>query len=82
MPATQVSLHPSPQQARRQQSTTHQRKVIEAGCVLWLPRKDKIKERLLVDVEVNDGCFHHPIVVLSNELTRGKATVLIVSILI
>ena len=35
-----------------------------------------------MDMEVDDGCFHHPVVVVSTELARGKAIVLIVSILI
>ena len=36
-----------------------------------------------MNIEIDDDCFDHPIVVLSTELAppgRGKATVLIVSI--
>ena len=82
MPVTQASSYPSPQQVCRRQSTTNQLNDVKAGCILWLPRKDKIKEYLLEGMEIDDGCFNHPVLVLSTEPAQGKASVLIVSILL
>lgn len=80
MPRTRLSSGPSPLEARYPQSTTHQHHGIQTGCILWLPKKDDIDERLLAGVDIEDGCFNHPIVVLSTNRAEGKATVLIVSI--
>lgn len=51
-----------------------------AGCVLWLPKKDDIDQCLLEGTNIDEGCFHHPVVILSTNSVEGKATVLIVSI--
>ncbi|KAG8531632.1 uncharacterized protein KY384_003263 [Bacidia gigantensis] len=52
---------------------------ILAGCILWLPRRDEIDEHLLVGADIGNGCFNHPIVVLSADQVGGKATVLILT---
>ena len=82
MPGISVSSRPSPSQVRHSQNTTYQHHGIPAGCTLWLPNKHKIDAHLLEGVDIDDGCFNHPIVVLSTDLVEGKATVLVVSILI
>ena len=46
------------------------------GCIFWLPKKDEIDENLLWDVDIEEGCFDHPVVVLSTD--EQKAAVLIV----
>jgi hypothetical protein len=51
------------------------------GRILWLPKKDEINEDLLVNVGIEDGCFHHPVMVLSVDQVERKATILIVSFL-
>lgn len=70
MPATRVSSCPL------------QHHDILAGSILWLPRKLEIDDHLLVGVDIDKGCFNHPIVVLSTDQVGGKATILIVSITI
>jgi hypothetical protein len=62
--------------------TTYESYDAMAGCILWLPKKDEIDEHLLVGVRMDDGCFNHPVVVLSADPVERKATILIVSILI
>lgn len=82
MPRTRASSHRSPLEVRRPQSETHHRHDNRAGCIFWLPKKDYIDERLLAGIDIDDGCFNHPVVVLSIDPNDGKATVLIVSILV
>jgi len=74
-----VSLYPSPLQVLCAQDVT--RHDILAGCTLRLPRKAEIDDHLLVGVDIDKGCFNHPIVVLSTDQVGGKATRLIVSII-
>lgn len=62
-------------------STTRQNYDIRPGCILWLPQKGDINERLLADVNIEAGCFNHPVMILSTDLVNGKATVFIVSVL-
>lgn len=81
MPVTRVSSGPSPVQVRRPQNRTYQQHDTLVGCILWLPTKDRIDHRLLVGVDIDDGCFNHPVVVLSTDLAEGKAIILIVSVL-
>jgi len=52
-----------------------------AGCILWLPRKDQIDRRLALVSEIDDGCFNHPVAVLSVNPEERTAIVFIVSIL-
>lgn len=51
-----------------------------AGCILWLPKKDQIDQHLVIGLDIDDGCFNHPVVVLSVDPEERNATVLIVSI--
>ena len=78
MPRTRAYSGQPPLEMRRSQRVTIQPQVL-AGSILWLPEKDDIDPRLLTGVEIDDGCFHHPVVILSTNLEDGKATVLIVS---
>ena len=80
MPATPMSSCPSPLQVHCAQDETRQNRDILAGSILWLPRKVEIDDHLLVGVDIDKGCFNHPIVVLSTDQVGGKATILIVSI--
>jgi len=50
-----------------------------AGCILWLPRKDQTDQHVVIGSYIDDGCFNHPVVVLSVDLEGRTATVLIVS---
>lgn len=59
---------------------THQNGDSLAGSILWLPKKDDIDQRLLTGTNIDEGCFHHPVVILSTDSVEGNATVLIVSI--
>lgn len=54
---------------------------VPVGCILWLPKKDDI-DRHSVGADIGDGCFNHPVVVLSVDLVEKKAIILIVSVLI
>ena len=67
-------------QAHHAQEVTRRHHDIRAGYILWLPRKDEIDAQLLGDAEIDDGCFNHPIVVLSTDQADGTATILIVSV--
>ena len=73
-----VRLDPPPLEVRRLQGTTHLHD-IEAGCILWLPKKDDIDQSLLTGFNIDNGCFNHPVVVLSTGSSGRKAMVLIVS---
>jgi hypothetical protein len=55
---------------------------VQVGCILWLPKKEKIDPCLLDGVRLLDGCFDHPVVILSLDETEKGATILIVSIII
>lgn len=77
-----LSSGPSHLEVRHQQRTSPHKHELQPGCILWLPKKAEINEHLLVDFDINNGCFNHPVVVLSTNLNQGKATVFIVSTLI
>ena len=66
----------------RAQDVSRQHHDILAGCILWLPRRVEIDEHLLVGADIDDGCFNHPVAVLSTDQAGRKATILIVSITI
>lgn len=50
------------------------------GCILWLRKKDEIDPSLLAGTEIGEGCFDHPVMIVSTDLVERKATGLIVSI--
>lgn len=62
------------------QDTTHNSYNMLAGCILWLPKKDQIDQHLLRGLNIDDGCFNHPVVVLSVNPEELDAIILIVSI--
>ena len=53
---------------------------VQEGCILWLRKRDEIDAHLLATVSIEDGCYNHPVVVLSANLVERTALVLIVSI--
>lgn len=52
---------------------------VAAGHIFWLPLKDGCDESLVDDRDLNDGCFDHPILVLTANCNVQMAVVLIVS---
>ena len=52
----------------------------QPGNIYWLPAKDKIIPDLLTHLEIDDGCFDHPVIVLFRDSTEQKATILIVRV--
>jgi hypothetical protein len=50
------------------------------GSIIWLRKKDEIKDDDLGDVQDNAGCFDHPVVVLRTNRAKTEATILIVSL--
>jgi hypothetical protein len=72
-----VPLDPLPLEVRPLQGTIHLHE-IRAGCILWLPKKDDIEQRFLTGFDIDDGCFNHPVLVLSTRSSGRKAMVLIV----
>lgn len=49
-----------------------------AGLILWLPEK---QERLPLHSNIPDGCYYHPVVILSPETSSsGEVVVLIVRV--
>lgn len=79
MPATRISSRQHLSQVRSPQDTTHNSSKMLAGCILWLPRKDQTDQHVVIGSYIDDGCFNHPVVVLSVDLEGRTATVLIVS---
>jgi hypothetical protein len=57
-------------QSRRLVST----RPILAGQILWLPSKEELR----IDIGLEDGCYNHPVVVLSPELSNGNVVILTV----
>jgi hypothetical protein len=55
---------------------------VQVGCILWLPKKKNIDPCLLDDTNLHDGCFHHPVVILSLDEIGKRAIILMVSIII
>lgn len=81
MPTSRASagLHPIP--VHSSPDTINDGYDVPAGCILWLPAKDVVG-RHSVSADIGDGCFNHPVVVLSVNPVGKKATILIVSSLI
>ena len=71
-----MPLHPSRSRRRRSQTTLES----QPGHIYWLPAKDQITPDLLTDLEIEDGCFNHPVIVLFGDSTEQKATILIVRV--
>lgn len=45
------------------------------GFIMWLPKK----EELGFDVGLDNGCYHHPVVILSHQPQHGKVVVLLMT---
>jgi len=45
------------------------------GRIMWLPSR----EQLPTDIGLNDGCYDHPVVILSYDPRDGKVTFCLVS---
>lgn len=59
-------------------STAH----ISPGAILWLPAPGwcwEEQSRLIVDPDLDDGCFDHPVLVLRKSHQQETALILIVS---
>lgn len=46
-----------------------------AGCIKWLPSKEELKQ---TEPEIEEGCYNHPVVVLSSQAHNGRVDFLIV----
>ncbi|ORY63323.1 uncharacterized protein BCR38DRAFT_226616 [Pseudomassariella vexata] len=46
-----------------------------AGCIMWLPRKEDIN----LDIEIEDGCYNHPVVILSPQPKPKMVTLLLIT---
>jgi hypothetical protein len=74
MPRTRASSRSHNTVSRR----TPLKEVLE-GHILWLPKKEDIRPRKLVaDLKFDDGCYNHPVVILSTDELNRTATVLLV----
>ncbi|KAI0435714.1 hypothetical protein F4803DRAFT_544586 [Xylaria telfairii] len=47
-----------------------------AGCIKWLPDKKKLKS---TESNIDEGCFNHPVVILSTRPQNGWVKVLIIT---
>ncbi|KAI0854682.1 hypothetical protein F4860DRAFT_508042 [Xylaria cubensis] len=47
-----------------------------AGCIKWLPPKDELA---VSDTILDDGCYNHPVLLLTSHLPNGKADVFIIT---
>jgi hypothetical protein len=65
---------------RSPQDATHEGYHIQSSCILWLPEKEKIDGDLFDHNALSDGCFNHPVLILSVDPVMKMATILIVSI--
>lgn len=45
------------------------------GAILWLPKQRKLKS---VESDLEEGCYHHPVVILSPKPQDGKVALLLV----
>ena len=79
MPGITAIVDPSPEKINHSLYMTQQHD-LQPGTILWLPKKDDINESLLLNIKIDEGCFHHPVLVLFTDLSGRKATVLIVRI--
>ena len=74
IPATRVPTDSSPLDMCIFQNT------IQATFILRLPKENEVNPHLPVGVDINDRCFHHPLVIFSTSLVERKATMLMISI--
>ena len=51
----------------------------DPGHILYLPKKHEIRELSFFNLGLDDGCFNHPVVILSADERSDSATVLLVS---
>ncbi|KAI1283590.1 hypothetical protein F5Y07DRAFT_350055 [Xylaria sp. FL0933] len=47
-----------------------------AGCIKWLPKKDQLVPN---DFTIDEGCCHHPVVILSSQARNGRVEILIIT---
>ncbi|KAI1330031.1 hypothetical protein F5Y16DRAFT_364734 [Xylariaceae sp. FL0255] len=47
-----------------------------AGCIKWLPPKEKLSAKY---GDLDDGCYNHPVVILSNYAQDGNVVVLFIT---
>ncbi|KAI0544034.1 hypothetical protein F4679DRAFT_61350 [Xylaria curta] len=47
-----------------------------AGCIKWLPPKDEL---VVSDTILDDGCYNHPVLLLTSHLPDGKAEIFIIT---
>ncbi|KAI0903367.1 hypothetical protein F4823DRAFT_568769 [Ustulina deusta] len=47
-----------------------------AGCIKWLPRKDDL---VPIDYAIDEGCCHHPVVILSTIPRNDRVEILIIT---
>jgi len=52
------------------------------GSILWRPGKDQIDEHIVNGLNIDNGCFNHPVVILSVGLKERTAAVFMASILV
>ncbi|MCJ1479598.1 hypothetical protein MMC13_008284 [Lambiella insularis] len=65
-------------QSRSPSETGHRPQSFKPGTFLWLPSKDKLEGRFLIS-GIGDGCFNHPVIILSADVASTKATILILT---
>ncbi|KAI2621041.1 hypothetical protein GGS21DRAFT_386828 [Xylaria nigripes] len=47
-----------------------------AGCIKWLPHKDKLPA---TELDVDEGCCNHPVVIISKKIRDKKVDILIIT---
>ena len=52
---------------------------VAAGRIFWLPSKNGCDESLIDDLELDQGCFNHPVLILTADFSIQMAVVLIVN---
>lgn len=52
---------------------------VTAGHIYWLPAKTDCNKSLVHDLDLNDGCFNHPVLVLTANCDLQMAVVLLVN---
>lgn len=52
-----------------------------AGHLMMLPQKDSIQNQILASLDIEDGIFNHPVVVLSTSPVSGIISFLVVGCL-
>lgn len=51
---------------------------VSRGSIFWLPARGMCDERLLLYLDLDEGCYDHPVLVLRTNTKQATATVLIV----